>query len=360
MLTAQAPLPDVDELVRDVSPARRGEAVRKLGVLFAESAEHFNAQHVALFDAVLKCLLLEAGSDVRADLADRIASLVNAPPSVVRELVHDDVIRVSAPLLRASPLIDEPTLIEIARMKGQPHLLAISQRAAISENITDVILRRGEREVVRSVARNLTAAFSVLGYSSLVQRAADDGTLAVAVGQREDLPAPLLQQLLSESVDLVRRKMFQAASPARKAGLARSMVDMVTDGDRPSGKHDYADAQKLVGDLHETGDLNQEAIAKFARERKFEETVAALAAISGLTVDAVDQIVSGGKRDSILILGRALGLGWATVRPLLALRLALGRNPSVTDVEEARVSFERLSLSTAQRMLKFWKDRPKA
>lgn len=357
MLTAQSPLPNLDEIVKDVSPARRGEAVRKLGALFAEGAQHFNAQHVALFDGILKGLLVQAGSDVRADLADRLASLVNAPPSVVRELVHDDVIRVSGPLLRASPLIDEPLLIEIARMKGQHHLLAISQRAAISESITDIILRRGEREVVRSVARNSTAAFSVLGYSSLVQRAADDGMLAVAVGQREDLPAPLLQQLLSESVDLVRRKMFQAASPARKAGLARAMVETVTDGDKPSGKPDYAEAQRVVVDLHKTGGLNQDALAKFARERKFEEAVAALAAISGLTIDAVDQIVSGGKRDSILILGRALGLEWATVRPLLALRLALGRNPSATDVEEARVSFERLALSTAQRMLKFWKGR---
>ena len=38
-----------------------------------------------------------------------------------------------------------------------------------------MILRRGEREVVRSVARNATAAFSVQGYSSLVQRATNDG-----------------------------------------------------------------------------------------------------------------------------------------------------------------------------------------
>jgi uncharacterized protein (DUF2336 family) len=54
---------------------------------------------------------------------------------VVRELVQDDSIRVAGPLLKASPLIDEPTLIEIARMKGQPHLLAISQRAAICESV---------------------------------------------------------------------------------------------------------------------------------------------------------------------------------------------------------------------------------
>lgn len=357
MLAAKPALQSLDDIVKDVSPERCAKAVRQLGMLFAEGAQHFNPQHVALFDGILKGLLVQANSEVRADLADRLAPLVNAPPSVVSELVKDDAIRVSGPLLRASPLIDEPTLIEIARMKGQLHLLAISQRAAISENITDVILRRGEREVVRSVARNSTAAFSVLGYSNLVQRAVDDGMLAVAVGQREDLPAPLLQQLLSESVDLVRRKMFQAASPARKAKLARTMVEMVTDGSAKSVRRDFAEAQKTVVDLHKSGGLNEEALAKFARDRKFEETVAALAAISGLTIEAVDQLVSGGKRDSVLILGRALGLEWATVRALLALRLALGRNPSATDVEDARVSFERLALSTAQRMLKFWKDR---
>jgi len=357
MLAAKPVLESLDDIVREVSPERRAVAVRKLGALFAQGAQHFNPQHVALFDGVIKGLLPQTDSEVRADLASRFALLVNAPPSVVRELVHDDAIRVSGPLLMASPLIDEPTLIEIARMKGQPHLLAISQRIAISENITDVILRRGEREVVRSVARNTTAAFSTHGYSSLVQRAADDGMLAVAVGQREDLPGPLLQQLLSESVDLVRRKIFQAASPARKTKLARSMVEMVTDGDAPGAKHDYVEAQKAVVELHAAGGLTQEALAKFARDRKYEETVAALAAISGLTIDAVAQIVSGGKRDSILILGRALGLEWPTVRAMLALRLALGRNPSATDVEEARISFERLALPTAQRMMKFWKDR---
>lgn len=357
MLVAKSPLPNLDDIIRDVSPARRAEAVRKLGMLFAESAAHFNPQHVALFDGIIKGLLPQTDSDVRADLAGRLASLVNAPPAVVSELVADDHIRVSGPLLIASPLVDEATLIEIACAKGQPHLLAIAQRAAISENVTDVVLRRGEREVVRSLARNHTAAFSVHGYSSLVQRSADDGMLAVAMGQREDLPAPLLQQLLSESVELVRRKIFQAASPARKTTLARTMVNMVTEGGGQSARRDYAEAQRTVVELHKAGSLNQEALAQFARDRKFEETVAALAAISGLTISAVEQAVSG-KRDSLLILGRALGLEWGTVKALLALRLAPGRMLSATDVEVARVGFERLALATAQRMMKFWKERP--
>ncbi len=138
------------------------------------------------------------------------------------------------------------------------------------------------------------------------------------------------------------------------------MVEMVTDGDKPNARRNYTAAQKAIVDLHQAGGLTEEAVAKYARDRKFEETVAALAAISGMTIDAVDQLISGGKRDSVLILGRALGLEWPTVRALLAIRLALGRNPSPMDVEDARVNFERLALPTAQRMMKFWKDRAQA
>jgi hypothetical protein len=139
------------------------------------------------------------------------------------------------------------------------------------------------------------------------------------------------------------------------------MVEMVTDGGEvPGAKRDFTQAQKTIVELHRSGGLNQEALARFAQDRKFEETVAAIAAISGLTIETVDQLVSGGKRDSMLILGRGLGLEWAVVRALLGVRLAPGRMLSATDVEDARVNFERLALPTAQRMMKFWKDRAQA
>ena len=290
-LAAKAFFPDLEEVIRDVSPERTARAVRQIGVLFAQGAEHFNPEHVALFDGVLKSLLAQTDGEARAELALRLASLVNAPPAVVRELVQDDAIRIAGPLLKNSPLVDEPTLIEVARTKGQQHLLAISKRDAISPDVTDVIVHRGERVVARSVARNATATFSEHGYSSLVQRAADDGMLAVAVGQRDDLPAPLLQKLLSEAADLVRRKIFEAASPERKTKLARTMVEMSADGDVQSVERDFAAAQRAVVVLHKAGRLNQDALVRFARDRKYEEAVAALAAISGLAIDKVDQLL---------------------------------------------------------------------
>lgn len=358
MLAAAADLPGLDDIIKDATPERTAKAVRRIGALFAHGASQFNAQHVALFDNVLIGLLAQTDDQARAELALCLASLVNAPPSVVRELIQDDAIRISGPLLKNSPLIDEATLIEIADLKGQQHLLAISKRDAISPNITDVIVRRGERIVVRSVARNDTAAFSEQGYANLVQRAADDGILAVTVGQRIDLPAPLLQRLLSESADLIRRKIFDAATPERKSRIAKTIVEMSGDGPTQSVRRDFAAAQAAVLVLHKVGKLNQEAVARFAQERKYEEAVAVLAAISGLALDIVDQVLSGGKRDSMLILGRGLNLEWTTLRALLALRLAAGRSLSAVDLENARVSYERLAPSTAQRVMKFWKERP--
>ena len=94
-----------------------------------------------------------------AEFAERLAAVANAPPALVHQLIRADEIVIAGPLLRRSPLIDEPTLIDIARGKGQEHLLAISGRPSLSIGVTDVIIRRGDREVVRSVAGNAGARF---------------------------------------------------------------------------------------------------------------------------------------------------------------------------------------------------------
>jgi hypothetical protein len=48
MQAAKSDLQRIDEIVRDASPERRAESVRKLGIPLAQGAQHFNAQHVAL------------------------------------------------------------------------------------------------------------------------------------------------------------------------------------------------------------------------------------------------------------------------------------------------------------------------
>ena len=78
--------------------------------------------------------------------------VANAPRNLVGQLAREDEIVIAGPLLRRSPVIDEQALIEIARDKGQEHLLAMTERPALSPGLTDVIIGRGDREVVRRTA----------------------------------------------------------------------------------------------------------------------------------------------------------------------------------------------------------------
>ncbi len=67
---------------------------------------------------------------------------------IIHTLAFDDVIEVAEPVLTQSPRLDDDALIENARTKSQAHLLAISRRAHLSGAVTDVLVERGNMEVV--------------------------------------------------------------------------------------------------------------------------------------------------------------------------------------------------------------------
>lgn len=89
-------------------------------------ATTFRPDHVDLFDRVLVDLVPHTEIPARADLAERMSVLANAPRTLVGRLAREDEISVAGPVLRRSPVLEEQVLIEIARMKGQSHLLAMT------------------------------------------------------------------------------------------------------------------------------------------------------------------------------------------------------------------------------------------
>ena len=357
MAVAYALIPGLDEIVKYGDSKRRADAIRKISDLFVQGAAQFRSDHVDLFDGILVSLVPRTEIEARGELAERLSALANAPPLLIRQLVRDDEATIAGPLLRRSPLIDEPTLVEIARMKSQRHLLAISERPTLSTLITDVIVRRGDREVVRRVAGNPGAHFSQAGYSGLIRHAGEDSVLALAVGQRDDLSAALLKDLLERSSEVMRRRLLDAAKPDAKAAIGQ-LLDEISGVIKPSsGLRDFAPAQRAIVKLHHAGELNEEALLGFAKGHQYEEAVAALAILSSVRISTIDQLIMGDRHDPILILAKSIGLQWATVRALIVLRLGPARGPSAPEIEEARVNFERLVPSTAQRVLSFWRMR---
>src|SRR3954447_26990708 len=251
MAVASSLLPGFDDIVKNGDPKRRSEAARKISELFLRGAAQFKPAHVDLFDGILTGLVPHTEPAARAELAERLSVLGNAPPMLVDLLAREDEIAIAGPLLRRSPAIGEPTLIEIARMRGQGHLLAISERPILPFGVTDVIVRRGDREVVRRVAANAGARFSSSGYSSLIKRACDDGVLTLSVGQRDDISTPQLKELLAGSADIVRRRLFEVARPDRKAAIGEAMVE-ISGAPKPAAmRRDFAPAQRAILAMHQ-------------------------------------------------------------------------------------------------------------
>jgi uncharacterized protein (DUF2336 family) len=360
MPAAYSLIPGLDDIVEHGDPQRRAKAIRQISELFVQGAGHFRPEHVNLFDGILTGLVPETAIGARAELAERLATVPNAPPTLVNQLARADEIAVAGPLLRLSPLIGESSLLNIARGKGQEHLLAISGRSSLSADLTDVIVRRGDREVVRSVAGNAGAHFSAAGYSGLVKRASDDGILALAVGQRDDISPALLEQLLAGSVDVVRRRLFEAANPARKAAINKTMLQITGDAKRATPARDFSAAQRAVISRHQAEGLHESKLLEIAKAHSYEESIAMISAMSGVRISTIETLMTGERHDPILIMGKSLGLEWATVRALILLRLGPNRVPSATDIEMARVNFERLVPATAQRVMSFWKTRQSA
>jgi uncharacterized protein (DUF2336 family) len=251
-------------------------------------------------------------------------------------------------------------LIDIARIKGQDHLLAMSERPALSPGVTDVIVRRGDRDVVRRAAGNAGALFSPTGYSVLITRASQDGVLTLKVGQRDDLSDQQLKDLLAGSIDIIRRRLFEVVKPARQAAIKQAMSEISGVPEPVESRRDFAPAQRTILALHSAGELNEAALLGFAKAFKYEESIAALAAMSGVRIGTLDRLITGERYDPILIVGKVVGLEWATVRALILLRLGAHRVPSPADIESARVNFARLMPSTAQRVVNFWQTRQSA
>lgn len=198
---------EVEDAVASGDPVRRVEALRRMTNLFIEQAPHLKELHVTVFDEVILRLSRDLEFRTRMELSERLAEVANAPQKVVRDLAFDENIAVAGPVLERSSRLAEDDLVTLARDRGQEHLLALSRRASLSERVTDILVDRGDRQVVHSVAGNEGARFSSGGLQQLLDRAREDETLQAVLQARRDIPGPELARLVEIAREKVRESM---------------------------------------------------------------------------------------------------------------------------------------------------------
>jgi uncharacterized protein (DUF2336 family) len=351
--TSESLLDELQATLAHGTVARRVETLRRVTDLFINGAVDFSDDQIALFDDVFQCLMHHIENSAKALLSNRLAPVDRAPPLTIRALAFDDVIEVAAPVLSQSQQLDDETLIETARNKSQAHLMAISTRKVLSGAVTDVLVLRGNDEVIHSTVNNPGAEFSERGFTRLVNRAEGDDDLATCIGLRPTIPRHLYLKLLAKASATVRARLEAANPPLAKevstavreaTRLARSAPSAITE--------ETVIAHALVKSLYEDGRLDEHQVAVFAEAGKFDEANAAVAALANVSVSIAENMMVETRAEGVMILAKISGMSWSTVRAIINMRDKLaGKEPS--DLDACKATYERLRPSTAQQVLRF-------
>jgi uncharacterized protein (DUF2336 family) len=351
---------DLESVIADKNIGDRATILRRVTDLFVVASGRLSDEQISLFDEVMGRLLQEIEMSARAAFGHILATVPNAPPKVVRMLALDDAIDVAGPILSHSGRVDDITLVEGAKTKSQAHLLAISRRKTLAESVTDILVERGDQQVVLSAAGNLGAAFSEIGYSTLVQRSSSDDDLALCIWLRPEIPRQYLLKLFAEASESVKLELTN--KDPRKASIILEIVAQASHQIHARAREKsagYAAAYAQVRSLHESGGLGEAQLVEFARASKFDETMIALSFLCELPIALVERAFVDDRSEQVIVIAKAFGLAWETVKAILLLQDRV-KNDSKRKLDQHFETFTRLQMETAKKAIKFYRLRERA
>jgi len=350
----------IDELIGTVATGdvkQRLRVLQRITDLFVAGSRGYSGQQIALFDDVLQRLAADIEVKARAKLAHRLAGVPGAPPRLIRLLAFDDEIDVAGPVLVHSEQLSDADLVENASTKSQEHLFAIAQRLKLSEKVTDVLVERGDRRVVRKVAGNKGARFSLAGYDKLATRARQDRKLTLILSERGDLPRQYFLKLLESASASVRARL-EAANPQAGLAIRDSIDEVATEMQREAreNSHEFSAAARSAKRRFRRQPVSEANVHGPAQAQEFERTAVALAKLGCFPIDLVERALLDEGEDMILILAKAAGCSWSTVRELL-LMFAAKRRLQQDDLARSFERYKKLGRETSRNIIGFYKKR---
>ena len=116
---------------------------------------------------------------------------------------------------------------------------------------------------------------------------------------------------------------------------------------------DYSAAMTKMVELSRKGGLNDRSVNGFAVKHEYVDVVAALSFLSGAPVEVIAPLIKTAELDGLIVACKAARLNWSTTTMIVRHRPGC---PAVTnrELEQAKAEFDALSLSVAQRTIRFW------
>lgn len=351
MLALSSVVNDVEGAIASGDPTKRMTMLRQMTGLFTAQAPRLNEDQIGAFDEVILRLSRDIETRARAELSASLAEVANAPRRVVRNLAYDPSADVAGPVLERSTRLEESDLVQIASGAGQQHLMALSRRSTLAERVTDVIVSRGNDQVVRSVAGNQGARFSAGGFQILTTRAQQDSELGRVLTKRSDVPEAQRAQLVAIARERARQALAAEFGENAAAQATLSVASSMTEP-----PVDLTPAEVAVA-CHAKYGLDEGAVQTWLTSGQTTYALVALAKLAGVPSPIALNAHAAPTTDPLLFLVRSVRFGWKTLKLFLASRPE--GMPNAEALQSAFQAFQDLSVATAQRVVRFTAAREK-
>lgn len=208
-MAAQAFFDGVLSLARATGPDRGRVLLRAATELYVEQQQHSRAE-IAVYEELALQLLRIAPVEDRRAVAQLLAQQADVPPSVLRNLLHDDL-AVSEILISQNPHLGEVDLLALIATGTDRHLELIAERPQLPEIVVEALVRNMRIESLPILLANQSVRIPEVAKPRVIECARENPKIAQALARRhEDFEDTELTDLFLELDSKGRRRIIQA------------------------------------------------------------------------------------------------------------------------------------------------------
>jgi len=342
-------------LAREDSSEGRQKLLHEITDMFMSEPEALSETEVNYFGDIMGKIALDVETKVRQHLAETIAAVPNAPHDLVHSLANDQI-EVAMPVLAESTVLTDDDLVDIVGKHSQEHMQAISQRATVSESVTDALVEKGDDNVLGTLAENQGARFSRGGMETMVERAEVNEDLNSKLIKRRDVPDDLNQEMFWRVSWAMREQILATNSGMSEEQIEALMAETEEWFVAQQSAENPTPAEKFINRKEKMSQLDAGLLLNLMRQNKVPEVVAGLARLAKLDSETARQIVFDPSGEKLVIVCRALELDRDVFWEICDLA-NFDDQRSPEDMENLLGVYERITPQSAQRALRFLRTR---
>ena len=351
-------LRDLIDLAKEPSSERRRDLLRSVTSLFLERPADYTEEERQHFSEILGTVARSMETEVRMELARRLATIAEAPRELVIQLAHDDEVSVAAPILENSAALTQEDLLDIIERCGNAHRAVVATRPDVDETISDALVDHGNDEVVGVLMGNKAACISPKTIEKVAVRATGNEDLQAPLISREDLPADVMHEMYWAVSEKLRARILERSAELDPEVVDKVLVQMerkVLKGSK-SNERERSQAEEFIDRKIATRELSEALLVELVRTNRLEELACGFAHLVKVDAATAERILHDPSGEALAIACKAMRFDRSTFSTL-ALLAPSEKRRGLESTRELLDLYEQMPPDVALRAMRFWRVR---